>query len=385
MNRRTFLEICGGIVLAGTPSMRAAGERIVVAGGGIIGASIAYQLVRRGASVTLVEKARPAAGATSKSFAWINATFSKQPWNYFHLNRLGIAAWRQLADDLQGALTVTWGGSIEWCSDAKQAEQLRKDVRGHQEWGYATSLVDKARLETLEPNVMFGPVTAAAWSEEEGHVDPVRAVEVLLARAQRFGARVEHPVEITGLDVRNGRLRAVRTTRGDIEADVLVIACGTDTPKLAAMAGINVPLKDSPGVLVHTAPQSKQIERVVLAPVAHMKQKADGSIVAGEGFGGSPTTDISVEAAAAFLRRAAAALPSLGGAQVKDVTLGFRPLPKDDYPAIGFAPGRRDVYVSVMHSGVTLSQLVGRLAATEILDSVDVDMLQSYRPARFAN
>lgn len=385
MNRRTFLELFGGVALAGVPSLRAAGERIVVAGGGIIGASIAYQLVKRGASVTLVEKTQPAAGATAKSFAWINATFSKQPWNYFNLNRLGVAAWRQLDRDLQGELPVAWGGSIEWYPDAKQADRLRKEVRSHQAWGYATSIVDKARLEALEPRVVFGPIAAAAWSEDEGHVDPVRAVDVLLARALRLGVRVEHPAEITGLDAPGNRLRAVRTTRGDIEADVLVVACGTDTPRVAAMAGVSVPLKDSPGVLVHTAPHSKQIERVVLAPVAHVKQKPDGSMVAGEGFGGSPTTETSRESAEAFLRRAAATLPALGAAQVKDVTLGWRPLPKDDYPVVGFAPGRNDIYVTVMHSGVTLSQLVARLASAEILDSIDVDMLQPYRPARFAN
>src|SRR5581483_1877026 len=190
--------------------------------------------------------------------------------------------------------------------------------------------------------------------------------------------------EVTGIDDRGGQLRAVRTTKGDIEADVLIIACGTDTPRIAAMAGARVPLKESPGVLVHTPPMPATLERVVLSPIAHMKQKPDGRIVTGEGFGGTPTTNASREAGERFLKTASAVLPVLGEIGVEKVTLGFRPLPQDEFPVIGFVPKRRDVYVTVMHSGVTLSPLVAQLAAVEILDRVDADPLAPYRPARFA-
>ena len=151
----------------------------------------------------------------------------------------------------------------------------------------------------------FGEVAAAGHATLEGHVDPVRVTEVLLAEAARLGARVVHPSEVTGLDQPQGRLRAVKTTTGDIPADVLVVACGTDTPRVAAMAGLTVPLKPSPGILVHTAPLPALIERVILAPAAHMKQKPDGRIVTGVGFGGAPSTDQSRAGGDAFLKTAA--------------------------------------------------------------------------------
>ncbi|HEX7139137.1 MAG TPA: FAD-binding oxidoreductase, partial [Vicinamibacterales bacterium] len=222
-----------------------------------------------------------------------------------------------------------------------------------------------------------------AHAEIEGSVDPVRVTEVLLARAGREGASVRFPVEVTGLDERSGRLRAVRTTTGDIEADVLIVACGTDTPRVAAMAGVRVPLKESPGVLVHTPPQPPVLERVVLSPMAHMKQKPDGRIVTGSGFGGSPTRDASHEAGERFLKAASQVLPALAKTGVERVTLGFRPLPQDEFPIIGFPRSRRDVYITVMHSGVTLSPLVAHLAAVEILDGVEAEPLAPYRPTRF--
>jgi glycine/D-amino acid oxidase-like deaminating enzyme len=388
LRRRTLLQLFLGAAFAHVPRRSAAAPaRIVIAGGGIIGANLAYRLARRGAGVTLLERTRPASGATANSFAWINATYSKQPRTYFNLNRLGIEAWLAIDRELRGDLPVRWGGSVEWYADGRRADQLRDEVRRHQAWGYPTHLIDDAALRELEGHIAPGRVAAAAHAEIEGSADPVRATEVLLERAARDGARVVYPAEVTGLDERNGRLRAVRTTGGDVEADVLIVACGTDTPRVAAMAGIRVPLKESPGVLVHTTPQPRVLERVVLSPLGHMKQKPDGRIVTGSDFGGTPTKDASRDAGARFLKSASEVLPALGASEVEKVTLGWRPLPDDDFPVIGFAtrsPGRRDVYITVMHSGVTLSPLVAHLAAIEILDGIDAEPLEPYRPARFS-
>src|SRR5208337_1738363 len=90
--------------------------RIVVVGGGIVGAATAYRLAKRGAHVTLVERSAPAAGATSRSFAWLNAEFSKQPLAYHQLHRYALAAYRLLEQELPG-LPVQWGGAVQWYAD----------------------------------------------------------------------------------------------------------------------------------------------------------------------------------------------------------------------------------------------------------------------------
>ncbi len=381
--RRTLLQLFATTALAGVPRhLRGAPKRIVIAGGGIIGANLAYRFSKRGADVTLLERTGPAAGATANSFAWINSTYSKQPLAYFALNRLGIEAWQQLAQETP--VPVLWGGSVEWYGEGKRAAEFRDEIRHHQTWGYPAHEIDEATLRRLEPQVDPGAVAVAAHAESEGHVDPVLATTSLLRAASAQGARMTYPAEVTGLDDANGQLRAVKTTAGEIEADVLIIACGTDTPRVAAMAGVRVPLKESPGVLVHTAPQPQRVlNRVVLSPVAHMKQKPDGRIVTGSGFGGTPTREHSIESGERFLKTASRVLPAFASMPVEKVTLGFRPLPQDEYPIIGFAPKRRDVYITVMHSGVTLSPLVAHLAGMEILDGVDPEPLAPYRPGRF--
>ena len=387
MNRRNVLQLLAGIAVTGVRASAAqssslrTGGRIAIAGGGILGANIAYQLAKRGASVTLFEKSKPATGATANSFAWINA--QKQPLDYYRLSHAGIEAWRELHREIGDELPVRWGGSVEWADRADRAAQLNETVRRYEEWGYPIHLIDERRLHGLERQIVPGTVATAFHAEIEGNLDPVGATEVILSRAVKAGAQVRYPAEVVGLDVVGDRLRAVKTSAGDAEADVLVIACGVDTPTLAAMAGLTVPLIRSPGILVHTVPQPRTIDRIVLSPLGQIKQKPNGRIVTGLDFGAAKETNTTREYGEQFLKRMSGVLPALAGASVDKVTLGFRPMPRDSHPIIGFPAGRRDVYLTVMHSGVTLGALVGRLAAAEILDRVDVNLLEPYRLERF--
>ena len=385
MRRRNVLKLLSAPVVAGFPGWSAVkADRVIIAGSGIIGASIAYHLAKRGAQVTVLEKQRPGAGATGKSFAWINSTFSKQPRAYYELNALGIAGWRRLQIELGNALQVQWGGSIEWEPEGQAADELRQNIRRRQEWGYATHLVDEPELHRLLPGVLTGPIAAACHSEHEATVDPVQALGVLIQKAKDFGARFEYPCEVTGLEISTGRVRGVQSSKGPLEAGALVLAAGVGTPALAQMAGIHVPLKESPGVLAHSAPQPRLLDRVALAPGANLKQNPDGRIVTGSDFGGTPTIDTSKELGERLLHNATRFLPKLKGAALESVTLGYRVLPQDEYPIIGFAERYSNLYIAATHSGITLSPLVGQFAAMEILDGAGVELLKPYRPSRFA-
>jgi glycine/D-amino acid oxidase-like deaminating enzyme len=77
-------------------------------------------------------------------------------------------------------------------------------------------------------------------------------------------------------------------------------------------------------------------------------------------------------------------LPNVKDVPVERVTLGYRVMPRDEYPILGFAPACPNLYVAATHSGVTLAPLIGELASIEILDGVPVEMLEPYRPSRFA-
>jgi glycine/D-amino acid oxidase-like deaminating enzyme len=345
-------------------------DRIVVAGAGIVGASIGYHLAKRGVRVTILDAVAPGAGATGKSMGWINATFSKLPRAYFDLNCAGIDAWRRLQRDLGAALNVQWGGSVAWAGDALEAEELRTNVRRHREWGYQVTMVNCDEFRRLLPNIHPGDIAAACYSEPEGAVNPREATNILLERARERGADVRFPCEVTSPDLYG----------------TFVLACGTGSPKLAAVAGVNVPLKDSPGVLLHTVPAPRLIDRVVCAPGIHFKQGADGRIVAAGPIVAGPGTAITeaaVEEADEVRRSLEKYLPQVRDIPTDHVTLGHRVMPLDEYPIIGFAAARPNLYVAATHSGVTLAPLIGELAAREILDGAAEEILKPYRPTRF--
>jgi glycine/D-amino acid oxidase-like deaminating enzyme len=77
-------------------------------------------------------------------------------------------------------------------------------------------------------------------------------------------------------------------------------------------------------------------------------------------------------------------VPRLKDTRLETVTLGYRVLPKDDHPIVGFVDGWPNLYLAAMHSGITLSPFIGQVAAAEILDGINVDSLRDYRPSRFA-
>lgn len=387
--RRQFIHTLG--LTAGALATRSlrltarAPRRIVVIGGGIMGASIAYHLAKRGAAVTLLEKKAPATGATANSFAWINAG-SKRPRGYYELNHLGMAGWRRLQGELgPSKLVVQWGGTVQWQDAADKAEAFRKGVLAQQAWGYNTHLIDTTEMRRLVPALEPGQVSAASFCEEEGTVDPVGAAKLLLEAAASHGATVRHPAEVTGFDLDGANVRGVKVGGDTIAADAVVVATGVDMPAIGRTLGFDVPMEESPGLLAHTRPHARLVDRVLVAPGATLKQLPNGEIVTGVDFGGSPSRDTSPAMGRKLLEGASRFVPRLKETTLDRVTLGFRVLPADGQPVVGRVTTRPNVYLAAMHSGITLSPAVGQLAALELLDQVDVEILRPYRLDRFSN
>ena len=103
----------------------------------------------------------------------------------------------------------------------------------------------------------------------------------------------------------------------------------------------------------------------------------------GEGSQESLARDDSQGHADELLARAAQYVPALKGASAVPVPVGYRPMPLDGFPVLGYSPKAPNVYLALTHSGVTLAPLMAQLATMEIADGADVDLLSDYRPSRF--
>ena len=369
-------------------------RHIVVIGAGIVGATIAWRIAVRGHRVTLVDKAEPGTGASSHSFAWVNAG-AKEPIGYHNLNRRSLEMWPRFSAALGDEVGLRWGGKMSWETDPDAAEQLKARVSQLQSWGYPSRLVSAQELAELEPALEIGPVTAAEYSENEGQVEPQMVVDACVRRLRALEAFVLTGTGVVEFDRdSSGKIHTVHTTAQDIKADAVVLAAGTDTTALASMAGVKIPQAKSPGVVIRTTPLPPLLNHipVVYAPALgdgrreiHMRQCADGRFMIGEGDQESLAEDDTQTHADDLLSRASCYLPGLAEAQAVPVPVGWRPMPLDGYPTLGFTAESPNLYVALTHSGVTLAPVLSQLAAMEICDNVRADaILAPYRPERFA-
>ena len=209
MDRRTLLKLLAATSVAGyvPRAVAADGLRVVVAGAGIIGASIAYQLARAGAEVTVVDRQGPATHASRGTFAWINATWAKHPRSYHKLNQDSVANWHDLQQALD--IPVRWGGSLEWFDSEERSELLAEQIAEQAAWGEAASMLDAAETSRLEPALKISDNASVAYSGNDGAVDPVVATGRFLDAARSMGAIVAYPTEVTGIRQSGGRLVSV--------------------------------------------------------------------------------------------------------------------------------------------------------------------------------
>ncbi|QKC80389.1 FAD-binding oxidoreductase [Mesorhizobium sp. NZP2077] len=355
----------------------AAAKQVIVIGAGIIGASIAWHLTKAGAQVTVIADSTPGGVATPNSFAWINASWGN-PEIYFRLRSRAMVEWRRLADELPG-LPLAWCGGLCWDLPADRLEAYAAE---HSSWGYGIERVGRERAAHIEPSLVEPP-EFAVYVADEGVAEPVAAAKTLLADAERHGVRLIAST-VSALAITNGSVTGVDTSHGLIAADEVVIAAGVGAPAIAATAGIKLPIETPPGLIVHSRPYKKLLNGLVHAERLHMRQTAEGRIIAGSDFaGGDPGMDAEATARALFAVTKAALLGA-EGLELDFHTIGYRPNPIDGFPIIGRAEGMDGLYIAVMHSGITLAPAVGLFATREILDGERDPLLSPYGLSRFA-
>ena len=395
VNRRHFL----GTALAAGWSATAIGARaaaikptICIVGGGILGAAIAMRCAQAGARVTLLEKTAPAAGATSKSLAWINA-FMDDPY-YMRMRLEGLKRWHQI--DRQLGMKVVWGGYASFTDREADKGRVARQAKTLAEAGYPTRMLNAQELKQISPAIDPGVLVEAVYSELGGHLDPVHATRRFLAAAKKAGAEVVYPCPVTAIEPGKSGVSVV-TQRGRRTFDQVLVASGVDCPGLLTPLGYTPQLTHSPGALVHSKPLPILSKLVYDGPgTLEWKQAANGSIV---GLEVSTPPQLAVHAqvlrermefppgiaemhGARILGKYAKYMPGLAHAEFDHMTIGFRPMPTDGFPIVGAVPGVPGVSVCVTHSGVSLAPLLADYLAAELVEGREEPMLAPYRPSR---
>ncbi|MEV5831249.1 FAD-binding oxidoreductase [Spirillospora sp. NPDC052242] len=365
--------------------------RIVIVGGGIIGAALADRLARPGtAEVTLVERDRPGAGASGASYAWLNANDPADA-RYHAFRVAALDVWRRVAAEFGGPDWVRFAGNTEWAVAEPARDALAERVARLRDLGYPATLTTATRLRDDEPALRPPAGAVIARFPGEGHVHGPAAVDALIARAREAGAGIRAGTPVTGLLGRGDRVTGVRTPAGDLSADVVICAAGWRSPALLATAGLALPLVDAeapgssaPGLTAATTPVREPVNGPVHTPGLDLRPAPDGGLLL-EAADLDAATDLATPRAdldaraAELLDRARVLFPGLD-ARVDRVRRCVRPLPADGRPLVG--PLRPGLYTVVTHSGITLAPYLAGLVAGEILGEAAEPALAPYRPDR---
>lgn len=339
---------------------------------------MAYHLAARGASVTLVDAGEPGGGVTGRAFSWINIAHTN-PHSYQALRQAAIGDWHRVEGALGGAVTVNWTGALSWDADLADTERL---VAHHAAAGYDVRLVSASEIAELEPG-LIAPPRLAAHASGEGSVDPVVATRALCAAARRAGAELRFGVRVTSLMEAGGKVTGVAVDGGEIAADVVVLAAGVGSTDLARGVGLDLPLRASPATLVRMRTPGPLVRGIVCSPGFEIRQAGDTLMLSAADY-----IDESQENGPTAIGRRVLEAVRAGVRGAQDVSLidavaGWRPMPQDGAPIVGFAPGIGGLYLTAMHAGIILAPVVGRLAASEILDGRSEEALQPCRLERF--
>lgn len=377
-------------------SKKSGSPRVGIVGAGILGASLAYAFARRGVAVTVIDEAKPltAQGATANTFGWLsNQAFfrAKDPvpddaaHAYFDLHRAGLEMWRRWDADLGADLGVRWTGTVQWAYENDvEVDRLKSELERRLAWGSPSREVDEVELHELIPNARAPKVDFGFTTPDEGTVNPFTAVVKMLAEAKAVGARLITDSKVVEIFETPGGARTIVHAGGTLECDIVIVACGRRTPELASGVGIDVPLIESTGELVHLEAMDIMLDPLVLGPVVNVVQRHDGRVVLGRHFTGQPLTDVGSLDVNALVADAAVLFPKLTGARVEKVTKARRIVPSDALPIWGESPEVSGVFALAMNAAITLGPVMSEYVVDELLGEAPVDALDCYRNERFA-
>jgi glycine/D-amino acid oxidase-like deaminating enzyme len=359
---------------------------VVVVGGGLSGASIAYHLALRGRAVVLVERGELASGASGASTGWATVHFAsymaEYPEGHMRLMAQGLELFLELAGSLGEEVELDRSGGLSLIySDEELVAQERLAGRLNAA-GIPVEVLSREDVIGLEPQ-LGGEFVAGLYSPGEALVTAPLLVDALARRAVERGAELLTGTEVVGIDLQDGVVAGVETTAGRIRAPAVVNAAGLDAVRVAALAGVDLPLYPSRGQQLLLAGPPGLLSRAVYNPGLVRPTRA-GYLVGGLREQATERNEMTLSGVARLAEQAVGMLPALAEARVIGTLPGIRPVPADGMPIYGPVRGVRGFYLASLHFGLTLVALTGRVLASYVLgEEPEVDV-SSYRYERFA-
>jgi D-amino-acid dehydrogenase len=395
---------------------------VVVVGGGAIGVSAAYELARRGARVTLLERDRLGGGCSSGNAGLVCPSHSAPLATPAALREgmrsllrsdsaFSIRPRRDTLDWIARFTTACRNGKAARATDAIRSLSVASLELHAELAGLGTGFERRGTLSVYETGTRFddgrgeatrsklrcrvlqsadvpglepalaGGVAGAIFFPDEAHVEPLRYVEAIGEAAASAGADVQ-----TGVEVRSLTPGSVETGNGSLRPKTVVLAAGVWTSPLARAVGLKVPVTGGRGYHVDFAPLPGDPRIPVLLQEARCAMTPLPDRLRVAGLLDIVGRDLRPNAARVdAVRRAAARVLGHDAREVIDVWAGLRPCAPDGLPVIGRPAGLPGLVLATGHAmkGISLAPVTGRLVAELVGGETPSHDLEPFSPDRF--
>lgn len=362
---------------------------VIVVGGGVIGASVAYGLQAQGRKVVMLDERSATLRASLGNFGlvWIQGKGQGAP-HYSEWVLRAAELFPGFAEQLQqetgipidyrkpGGLVLSHG-QAEYDKRSAILQRLRNESASGT---YEAEMLDRDQVQKLVGSLKLGSgIVGGSFCPHDGYLNPFALLKALHKSFQQQGGRFFHDAPAVSITPGDGSF-TVTTPRGQFGADKLVIAAGLASQRLAAMVGIHAPVRPERGQLLVTE-RSKEKLRI---PIMGIQQTAEGSFVVGlsnEHTG--INTDTDTEVIKKMAERIRNAIPALGRLRVVRSWAALRVLPEDGLPIYHQSESCPGAYVVTSHSGVTFAPMQAGAVAGWIGTDEGADSVAPFSARRF--
>ena len=380
---------------------------VIIIGGGIIGSSVAWQLSRRKKKVLVVERKDVCSGSAGATDGVVGY-HTKKPGLQLDLAVQSIEMFRTLNRDLE--TNVEYGleaGGMQPVEDKDQWDMLEAMASEQRKSGVDIRMITAEEACSIEPN-LNPDIYGALWSPTGGKVNPLAMTFGFARAAKRLGAVYLTETEVTQILTEGGRAVGVNTTAGEFRADCIVDAAGAWAGQVAALAGIDLPIKPRKGQLLITEPIGPFLRATVQCAMYNVikfrpetikdptvlkigaslsieQQESGGLIIGGTREFADFEEENTFEAVETMVKRAVRFFPALKDVSIIRCFSGFRPYTPDGLSMMGEVRTLPGFYMAAGHEGdgIALSPVTGRLMAELIAEGKTSYDITPFSPNRF--
>ena len=352
-------------------------KKIIIIGGGIVGASFAYHAsLYNSNKITILADALPGDSkqATSNTWGWING-YSNNDKDYADFRLANLDYWPKLLEEVKNSKYTSKGAFI-WDMDD---ENLNKTIDQHNSWGHRVKKMSQLQISEIVPELNELPIIAG-FGENDLALEGSHIASKLI---ENSGCEIKK-IKVSGLTCKKDHVMGVKTEKGILNADEIIIAAGLGVTDLLSSININFEMKSSLGLLAYTKPLPLLLKHPITGKDFHVRQDDQGRLVIGGKFDEDLSKERNTKQAAENLVQEVSAKLNYNDKITLDYfTLGLRPLPIDGRPKIGRLINNsgkeiKGVYLAVMHSGVTNAPLAGKLGMQEIISGVRHPLISNF-------